>query len=186
MALRQYDIVKRIAYPPNPGGYYYWSTTLYYDTADFGSAAQALNRALNVDRIHTIDQAQYMKVVVKEPPGRGNVIQTVTPFSTFGMIASTTEPFSLINVMRLQMFYDDDRHSYRYMRMPILDIWTAGESLTPYLLARAASYINNQKAVSGFPAARNQYGGSCTAGLSPTKLSMWQLRHGTLRRERAY
>jgi len=184
--LHQIDVFKRVAYEPNPNGYYYWSSTYYYDRDDFSSLTNMWLRALNVDRIHTLDVVNYVKVVVKQPPGRNNVIATFPATSNYGYIPSAGMEFSPLIIGRLITLYDDGRSSYRMWRCPVLLDWLTDGAFNTYALARMGSYINNLRAVSGYPPSRNLTGSPCIGGVVPLQSSGWQLRHGTERRARIY
>jgi len=184
--LHQIDVFKRVPYPANPSGWYYWSSTYYYERDDFTSLAAMWLRARNVDQLHTLDVVNYVKVVVKQPPGRANIIATFPATFNYGAIVTAGEEYSPITIGRLITSYDDGRSSYRMWRAPVLLDWLEDGFFTSPALSHMGSYINNMRTVSGYPAARNKTGAPCIGGVVPIRASGWQLRHGTERRERIY
>lgn len=184
--LYQVDIRKRVPYLPNPSGYYYWSSTYYYDSDDFSSLVLLVRRARDVDRLHSLDLVEYQSAVLKQPPGRANVISTTPLTLIVGLIPSLGEDYTLLSVARLRTFYNDGTWSYRYWRAPLLLSWIHGGVFSAYAQARIASYINNMGAGSGGRRVRNLAGSELLTGLTPAHPSMWQLRHGTQRRQRIY
>lgn len=186
MALRQYDVVKRIAWPASPTGWYYWSSVYYYDRADFSSDIAVRTRVRNVDSFQCLVNVQYVKMITKEPPGRGNVISVVSMAGNTGGQAADPNGYSMLMVMRAVTLFSDGRPSYRYCGRPMAARWYHGESLTPAGLAWLGGYLGAMRATSGFPPARNLTGGAMIASPTPHLLHRWQMRHGTERRERVY
>lgn len=184
--LYQLDILKRVPYAPNPSGYYYWTSVYYYDSDDFVSLLAMRSRALNVDRIHTLTVVEYVRITSKQPPGRGNVVSAISAVGNSGLMTGWSGDYSLLNVGRLILRYADGRSSYRYWRGPVPMDWIDAGSFNSTARTRMGSYINNQRIVSGFPPARNLTGAECIGGIVPTRVSGWQLRHGTERRRRTY
>lgn len=184
--LYQLDILKRVAYPPNPSGYYYWTSVYYYDSDDFSNLLAMRTRALTVDRLHSLDAVEYIRITSKQPPGRGNVVSAISAVGNVGLITGWGTEYSLLNVGRLLLYYADGRSSYRFWRAPVAMDWIEGGEFNAFARARMASYINNQGPGAAGREARNQTGAICVGGLSPTRVSGWQMRHGTKRRRRTY
>lgn len=184
--LYQIDIRKRVAYTPNPSGYYYWSSVYYYDSDDFASVAAMVSRARDVDRLHSLDLVEYQSAIVKQPPGRANVVSTVPLTGNNGLIPSGGADYTLLAVARIRTQFYDGTWSYRYWRAPLLYSWFDPSGFSAYAQARMASYINNMSNGSGGRRVRNLAGSQMLLGVSPLHPSMWQLRHGTQRRERIY
>lgn len=184
--LHQIDVFKRVAWEGLTSGYYYWSSTYYYERDDFASFAAMWQRAVNVDRLHSLDAVQYVKAVIKAPPGRYNIVSTISLVGNFGYIVSGGADYSPLIIGRLITRYDDGRSSYRMWRCPVLLDWVSEGQFSAYALARMGSLINNMRSVSGYPPARNLTGAACVGGVVPQLASGWQLRHGTERRNRVY
>lgn len=181
MALCQIDFGKKVPYTPNPDGYYYWSSVYYVDDGDFVDFFDMANWANAREKKLCTEDVQFTKVIVKRPIGRGNVVYTLTwPFPQFGDLDSEGE-YSLINVARARLYSASGRLSWRLVRLPLRPSDQDGDRLSAsgHLWARAG--INTAIASGRW---RNSYGELITRSEVVWPLAMWQLRHGTKRRER--
>lgn len=186
MVLWQIDVIKRVAYTGNPSGWYYWSSVYYLDRADYSSNNAAIIRTRNVDSFVTQANVTYVKYIVKSPPGRANVILTSVDGFNHGGQPTDPNGASLLNVSRLRTRFDDGTWSYRYAGRPMPIGWTDGIRLNATGRMWIGGYINAMATPGGFPRFRNQAGSPIADGIVPELLCMWQLRHGTKRRERVY
>lgn len=182
MAIHQIDWCIRVPYPLNPSGWYYWTQVYYLDTADFATPNAMMNYCRLRAHASCINVVKDYKAQVKSEPGMGNVIATRTAFFGEGGSVPFTGPYQLINIGRARLYADDGRHSYRMLRFPIPDNWMQGDELNSTGYAWCQGFIN---AWIGTGVARNKHGGLYVSGEVDRKLHMWQLRHGTIRRERS-
>lgn len=186
MLLTQVDVLKSVAYEPNPDGRYWWTSVYYYDQNEFSSLGSLVARVKTVDRFISHPSVRYERFTVKQPPGRENVVTVITDGLTFGLLPELGGPYSLINIIRVTTYFDDGRGSYRLLRSPLEDAAWTGNMLASLTISQAGGYINAQRAISGFPPSRNQYGGELISAIVSPFVRQWQLRHGTKRRERDY
>lgn len=186
MPLWQVDVWKRVPYPGNPSGFYYWSSVYYLERSDFSSNNAAINRVRNIDSTITQANVTYMTYVVKSPPGRSNIILTLTDGLNHGGQPTDPNGASLINICRVRTRFADGSWSYRYAGRPMPEGWTNGQKINSTGLMWIGGWVGAMRGPSGFPPMRNQYGSPLVGGLVPDLLSKWQLRHGTRRRERIY
>lgn len=184
--LYQIDLWKSVPWDGAPAGRYAWSSTYYYDRDDFSTLRDMWLRAFSVDRIVTLSEVAYTKVVLKSPPGRANIVATIDAAPNVGFITGQGSDYNLLTVGRLLTDYADGRRSYRYWRAPLPDAWHAEGVLGATAWSWLQGYGNNLRAVSGFPASRNVYGSPMISFTAPRKVYGWQMRHGTLRRARTY
>lgn len=181
MVLWQIDHSKRVPFPENPSGFYYWTSVMYLDPADFITEMEARRQALLLEALICLENVQITNQVVKSPPGRGNVIFQRVLNSTFGDISNPSGEYSLINVARWHFFSDSGRKSWRLNRMPLRPGDWDGTELTD------SGYLQQQGSMGAYISrewCRNSYGELITSGDVVRRLTMWQLRHGTKRRQR--
>lgn len=181
MALWQVDMGKRVAFPDNPDGFYYWTSVYYLESTDFPNDAQARQAPTNLEKLLTTVNVGIIWQRVHNPPGRGNVIFDHSVGFTSGQLPNPSGQYSLINVARWHLFSDSGRRTYRLNRMPLRGGDWDGLELSTVGLARQTSSLNTFIA-QGW--CRNSYGELLTSGQVVPTLTMWQLRHGTKRRER--
>lgn len=181
MDLWQVDVLKWVAYPPNPDGRYYWTSVYYVDRDQFSSAGNARNFCLSLDESLTTQDVWHAGLRVHDPPGRGNVIfnQIFTSFDN-GLIPSEGS-WSMINIARWSLRSSTGRYSYRLNRMPLRPSDMDGDRLSASGIALQEAGLNTFL----IPArCRNQYGELLVSGEVVPTLVKWQLRHGTKRRQR--
>jgi len=186
MVLYQIDVWKSVAYSPNPGGLYYWSSVYYADRADYASNTAMINRVRNCDAAITLADVTYVKYVLKSPPGRGNVQATILDGLNHGLQATDPDGYSMINICRVVTAFDDGTKSYRYAGRPMPARWVDGQKINSVGLLWIGGWVGSMRASSGRPPMRNLAGSPLVGGIVPDLLSQWQLRHGTMRRERVY
>ena len=181
MNLWQVDILKRIAYAPNPSGYYYWSSIYYIDRDEFTLDSNCYFYVFNREELITTTDVERMGLRVHDPPGRGNVIYNLifgTPSP--GGLPSLGDPM-IINVARWALYSASGRYTYRLNRSALYLDDIDGMQLSDDGYARQVAAKNTLL----FPARfRNSYGELLTSGEVARPVTMWQLRHGTKRRER--
>lgn len=181
MVLWQIDVAKRIAFPANPSGYYYWTSVYYIDRSDFISDLEARREVVKLDALICTEDVTITHVQVKSPPGRDNIIGEFTYGDTPGGITNASGEYSLINVARWHLFSDTGRRTYRLNRMPLRPgDWDGAELTDSGHLQQSAS----MGAFLGRGWCRNSYGELLTSGDVVRRLTMWQLRHGEKRRRR--
>lgn len=181
MALWQVDMGKRVAFEPNPSGFYYWTSVYYLESSDFANPAQARLAVVNLEKILTTTDVDIVWQRVHAPPGRGNVIFDNPVSFTHGQITNSSELYSLINVARWHLWTDGGRKTYRLNRMPLRPSDIDGDELSMSGMAQQSASLNTFL-LAGW--CRNSYGELLTSGNVVQRLTMWQLRHGTERRER--
>lgn len=181
MALWQVDCCKRVAFSDNPSGFYYWTSVYYLESSDFSNAFQARQAVINLDKILTTTDVEIVRLQVHAPPGRGNVIFNGAITFTFGQLSNPGGLYSLINVARWHLFDDAGRRSYRLNRMPLRPSDIDGDHLSATGASQQLASLNTLL-LAGW--CRNSYGELLTSGDVVQRLTMWQLRHGTKRRER--
>lgn len=181
MNLWQIDILKRIAYSPNPSGYYYWTSVYYIDRDLFGSNAACWAYVFNREELITTVDVERMGYRVHDPPGRGNVIlEAVFTTPSPGGLPSLGDPM-LINIARWRLYSDTGRYSYRLNRSCLYADDIDGQVLSADGYLRQVTALNTFLFPGRF---RNSYGELLTSGEVARPVTMWQLRHGTKRRER--
>jgi len=182
----QYDICKYVAWPHNPSGRYYWTSTYYLDRDEFSSDGAARSRVINTDQLTALQDVHYTVIITKSEPGRGNIISVGDIHLLTGTIDPDPDGYNLLNIARCLTFHSDGRHSYRMVRSPMPMRWIEGGLLASAGQAVYGGYLNNMIGSDPGESFRNKHGSPMVGGRVPTTLSMWQLRHGTKRRERVY
>lgn len=186
MSLYQIDVWKKVPWIGNPSGFYYWSSVYYTDRADYSSNTTMINRVRNIDVAVTLADVTYVQYTLKNPPGRGNIVTVITDGFNHGLQPSDPNGYSLLNVCRVRTAHDDGTWSYRYAARPMPEGWVSGRKINATGLMWIGGYLGSMRASSGRPPMRNQAGFPVVGGIVPDLLSKWQLRHGTMRRERVY
>lgn len=181
MDLVQVDVLKRVEFPDNPSGYYYWTSVLYIDADEFASYFLLQNYVIPRERLICTEDVQFMGIRIHNPPGRGNIVYE-EDFSGLsrGMIESEDE-YSLINIARWRLYSDTGRASYRLNRMPLRPSDQDGQQLSDSGLLVQQTSLNTLLLPGRF---RNSYGEILASGTVVRPLTQWQLRHGTKRRQR--
>ena len=179
--LYQIDVWKRIAYSPNPSGFYDWSSVWYIDSSNTTSYANAAVQAYQIDRLTTRQSVLYTKYIVKSPPGRGNVVFTLTDGFNHGLFTNGTGGYSLIEVARWRFKSSAGRWTYKYGRLPLYASDIAGGEIVGFPWLIVGGFINSVVSANKW---RDSHGDLLVSGLVTPTVRPWQLRHGTKRRER--
>ncbi|MGV1080889.1 MAG: hypothetical protein ACOYD1_13810 [Candidatus Nanopelagicales bacterium] len=182
MTLNQYDCGKRVPYTPNPDGYYYWSSTYYVDSADFSNTAAMTALVTSFEKLITCSNVQMTTWHRKIPPGRGNIVASFSQFLQTGLRPIGTDGYSLLNIARWSLVAASGAKSYKYIRLPLRPIDCTGVLLSSSGFTLQNASLSNFLSTGKF---RNQYGSPYVSGSVSPFIHMWQLRHGTKRRERA-
>lgn len=180
--LYQVDLLKRVAWAPSPTGFYYWSTVYYIDSADTTSPINAGTKARQVDRLTTRQSVTYMRYQIKSPPGRGNVITTFTDGLNTGSFTNGTGTYMLIDVARWRWQSSAGRWTYKYGRMPVYEGDVSNGRFVGFPRLIVLGFINSVVSPGIW---RDSYGDLLVRGKVDDRVRMWQMRHGTKRRERA-
>lgn len=181
MSLVQVDIFKFVDYAPNASGRYYWSTVYYLDTDDFDDLEDLMVYAFHLEEYSNTELVFLYWVQIKEPPGRGNIIHEQTAYTGQGGLWPDDGDHSLITIARWSLISDTGRRSYRLHRMPIPNAYLDGPSWT----STGKSNLDGQLTTLLLEAkCRNSYGELFVEGAVSEMPRMWQLRHGTIRRNR--
>lgn len=181
MDLWQIDMAKRVPYAYNPSGFYYWTSVYYADRDYWDSNVQMFLDFLQLEKLLTTTDVEIVKLRAHNPPGRGNIVyeQGVSP-GNHGVITSEGE-YSMIEVARWHLLSDSGRRTYRLNRMPLRPSDVDGMELSASGLIRQQTSMNTLLAQEY---CRNSYGELLTSGDVVRRLTQWQMRHGTKRRER--
>lgn len=177
----QLDVWKSIPYPDNPSGRYYWSSVYYIDSASVSSPSDAYTRTRSLDRGVTRPFVRYEKCIFKSPPGRGNVFLEIPDGTHFGLLPEASGPYTLTTVGRWRLRSSAGRWTYKYLRGPLY--WEEVEN--GQIIGTAATFFGAYQNTMTFAGIfRDSYGDLITGGAFDYRARMWQLRHGTKRRER--
>lgn len=181
MALWQVDMGKRVPLTTNPSGFYYWTSVYYLESTDFPNDAQARQAPTNLEKLLTTVDVDIIWQRVHNPPGRGNIVFDHSVGFTTGQLPNPSGEYSLIMAARWRLWSDSGRWTRRLNRMPLRGGDWDGTKLSTVGLARQTASLNTFLA-QGW--CRNSYGELLTSGQVVPDLVMWQMRHGTKRRER--
>lgn len=182
MALMQVDLWKSVAYPDNPSGKYYWSSVYYIDSAQAPNPLSAYTQARSLDRGVTRQIVTYEKGIIKSPPGRTSVIATIPDGFSTGLMANAEGPYTLTSVGRWRLQSSAGRWTYKYLRGPVFWEEIADGMITGTAALFFAAFQNTMTFQNRW---RDSYGDLIVSGKFDYRARMWQLRHGTKRRERS-
>jgi len=181
MTLVQVDFWKFVEYLPNDDERYYWSTVYYLDTDDFDDIEEISIYCQHLEEVSNTELAFQWYVQIKSPPGRTGVIYEQNIYTGQGGLWPDDGDHSLIMIARWTLISSTGRKTYRLHRMPIPNAYMDGPNWTPtglgILNSQLASLLAEGKC-------RNSYGELLVGGSISSTPRMWQLRHGTARRNR--
>lgn len=181
LSLVQVDAFKFVDYEPNTSGRYYWSTVYYLDTDDFVDLEALSVYVQHREEYSNTELVFPYYIQIKEPPGRGNIVYEQSAYTGQGGLWPDDGNHSLIMVARWSLVSDTGRKTYRLHRMPIPNDYLDGPNWTP----TGKSNLDGQLTTLLLEAkCRNSYGELLTEGAVSATPRMWQLRHGTIRRNR--
>lgn len=182
MSLLQVDVGIRHPYPAIGGDTYYWWTEVYYLDGDDFSGYPAMRLAIRraFGRSHTA-YCSLQLLHFKDPPGRGNVIETVEGNFAEGFIPPSDDYAILINVAMVDFFDGDGNRFRKYIRQPFQPGDEADGLLTSTGIGRLENYASWVVDQGVF---RTLHGGLLERYDISPRVHMRQLRHGTKRRER--
>jgi len=169
-----------IEWPEGYDGRYYWQHCTWVDSDDFDSNIQMYLAMLADAKLLYTTQVQ-MHGISYYLPGTDTLHyrQNTSP-GNFGNLTAVENPNILISA-RWRMRGADGSYTYHLHRQPIGD---------PYLVDgewSATGLTQNQTRLNTFIAQdiyRTKTGSLITSGEAANRPTMWQLRHGTKRRER--
>lgn len=182
VALTQVDTGIRHPYPEIGGDtYYFWTQVYYLDSDDFSDLNQmriAVRRAIqrSLTSFCSIQLSQF-----KQPPGRGNVIATLSNGFAQGSVNPGPGSTRLITVGMVDYFDSANNRFRKYYRQPLRDSDMDGDMLSASGLAQIAEYADY---VLGEGVFRTLHGGLLERYQISPRVHKWQLRHGTKRSER--
>lgn len=182
MVLWQVDMGKRVPYDPNPDGFYYWTSVYYLDRADYSSDGALFTDASQCEQLTCLSIVHGTVGHVKHTPGRGPVSSSINRFNVAGGITYDGSGYSLLNVARVELRSTTGRYSYKLVREPLMGSQQDGNRLVQVGVPSITAQIAGCLATAPL---RNKYGERITSFHVDPLLHMWQLRHGTKRRERA-
>jgi hypothetical protein len=181
MALIQIDVIKRVVFPDTASGFYYWTSVYYALESSWSNLLQAALAVNQLDKNLCTADVNQRGLRIKRPPGRGNVVLAQNySINQPGSLPSEGE-FHLINVCRWWLFDSAGNRSWRLNRMPLRPSDIDGDQLSATGLTRQQTSMSTFISQSW---TRNSHGNKITSGQVVQGLSMWQLRHGTKRRNR--
>lgn len=181
MVLWQIDAGKRVSYAPNPDGFYYWTSVWYLDRADYSNDNSLYTDVSQAEALTCLTIVQGTQFNVKHAPGRGGVVTVIDRTLNFGGIPYDGSGYSMINVARCTWRSNTGRYSYKLVRLPLMASQMSGRYLVGVGVPNVQAMINGVLATAPI---RNQYGERIISGKVDPLIHMWQLRHGTKRRER--
>lgn len=181
VVLWQVDQGKRVAYPDNPDGYYYWTSVWYLDRADYFNSNDLFTDAQQCEYLTSLTTVQGTWGNIKSTPGRGNVIQHINRSLNFGGIPYDGSGYTLINIARAAWRSTTGRYSYKLCRLPIMLSQIDGKYLVGVGVPNILAQLNGCLFTAPL---RNKYGERLTSVSVSPLIHPWQLRHGTKRRRR--
>jgi hypothetical protein len=181
MDLVQVDFCKRVPYDPEPSGFYYWTSVYYFDRDDFPSNGSVISKAQQFEHLFTTEDAKHVRADLKNPPGRGNIVASVTNFFGQGGAIDSEGSYTLLNIARWTLISDAGRKSYRLNRMPLRPSDSEGQFLSDSGYSQQLASLNTLL-ITGL--SYNSHGELLVDGTVDRALHMWQLRDGTKRRAR--
>lgn len=181
MVLWQVDMGKKVPYSPNPDGFYYWTSVYYLDRADYSSDNALFTDASQCEFLTCLSIVIGTYGNVKHAPGRGGVASHIDRSHPTGGIPYDGNGYSMINVARVEWRSSTGRYSYKLVRQPLMASQMDGIHLVQVGVPSISAQMAGCLATAPL---RNQYGERLTSYHVDPLLHMWQLRHGTERRQR--
>lgn len=181
MDLIQIDVCKSFPYSLNPSGLYYWTSVYYADFDEFFDFLDVISTFFQIEQFGMLDSCKFVQMNIKNPPGRGNIVYTQSNFAGSGGLTDDTDQYSLITAARWHFWDAEGRYSWRLYRGPLRGIDMEGGNLSALGMLRSTALINGWKARATM---YNSHGSEIVRTKVEPRLAMWQLRHGTKRRER--
>jgi len=178
MALLTFRMVMSCAWPGVEDDTYYWQHCGWVDRDDFTSDGQMSNAVLNDFKLLYTSQVRFWGNRFIVPASGGIHFEAIFGFPQFGAQAPQ-DNHSLLIAARWQMRGSDDSYTYHLHRQPVgEDYLTGGEwSATGYTQQQT-----RMNTLIGQGIYRTQTGSLIASGHTVARPVMWQLRHGTRRR----
>lgn len=181
MPVYQVDYQSRYPYPDNPDGYYYWTNTFYTVNTNDHDAAVSLNGVVtNLYAILCLTGVETLYYQIKTPPGRQAALYVDNLGDTHGLLPENGGGL-LTNAVRAYGLIGGRQVWYKRWRVPLraqdidgVNIESAFHAYLEVNFAHLASYgvvtTASGDVIEEIHVAR--------------EVRMWQLRHGTKRRQR--
>jgi hypothetical protein len=180
MALARVQFQLRYPYSPNTDGWYNWTISHTVDTPDPTDFPAYVGDVEAVVRTTLHPDGEVNRVRVQAPPDSDPPLENAFAFNQHGF-----SPYSdgtiLENVARVSFYVGSQLVGYRLLRT----ILTEGQIADGELSSSVRTYLTDYY-VAGCLALGcvDRSGNVWTSGYVHPKISTWQLRHGTKRRNR--
>lgn len=178
----QFDVYQRIPYPDTDDGHYYWSNAWIINVSTDAEASAAITPVRNAARGILARPGEMVRMDLKRTPGMGGVYQTVNLGLLSGGRLASPNGYNMLLYCRVLYYVGDELVGYRRARMP----WSIEHYDGAYWTTDARNMArggSNNLIADGLLAARD--GRVIDRSESDPLVRMWQLRHGTKRRNRA-
>lgn len=174
--------VVRAEWPEGSDGYYYWEHCHWVETDDWDSHIQLYLAVLADMRLIHTSQVGMGGLSLYDPSDASLIYRQNNGFVNVGVQAAQDNP-NLLLCARWRMWGADGSYTYHLHRTPI------GEDDLEYGRWSAAGLTRQQTRMNTYIAQevyRTRTGSLIERGEVADKPVMWQLRHGTRRRESTF
>lgn len=178
MALLTCRRVMSCEWPGLPDDLYYWQHCFWVDRADFSSDVSMDNATLNDFKLLYTNQVRFWGTRYIVPASSGIHYQAIYGFPQFGAQSAQVNHNLLISA-RWQMRGSDGSYTYHLHRQPVGENYLEGGDWSAVGLIQQQTRMNTYIAQGIY---RTHTGALITSGHVVARPTMWQLRHGTKRR----
>ena len=182
MALLTYRIILSTAWPGVEDDTYYWQHCGWVDNSDFSSNNQMALAVLNDFKLLYTTQVRIRGARYIVPSSGGIVLEQIYAASQTGTQPAQVNP-NLLIAARWQMRGSDGSYTYHLHRQPVGEDYLEGGEWSALGLTQQQTRMNTYIAQGIY---RTQTGALISSGHTVARPTMWQLRHGTKRRDRRF
>jgi hypothetical protein len=180
MAINQVDQELRLPYEPASTGYYYWTNTYFYNTADQPSDNPSYYWVSVGTEQSTLTVTQRTALKVTSPPGSGIYVLGAPSIPLNGAL-TFTGGWSPHDIGRLSFWASEKIVGYKLWRMPIPSEEISGDGV---LSSWAIDAMNNFAGYLLHAKITTRDGTPIDAITVSPRVHQWSYRHDTKRRDR--